>query len=327
MAHRPRLDECRAIHHVMNRALGRRTLFEHRRDYRYFLSLVARAVRRGAIEVLAYALLSNHFHLLVRSVAGELSSAMADIEREYVRRFNRTRDRDGPLVRGRFVSRRIENPWYLRAAAVYVELNPVEAKLAATPETYEWCSAHSRARRRVPPWLVADAIVAIAGREEHRDATWCIARHLTARRDGDNASDELIGAPTDRILAWMARRAAIADGTAPGIAVASPPAIDRAITGAPPPGDLDVGRWSRGAAARDSLRVALLRHGGALSWEEIAALHPAPVSTLRLVCRRHSDRMRQDPRYREWAASVAHQAIANCFGRGAVFPPRPHDAA
>jgi REP element-mobilizing transposase RayT len=329
MVHRPRLDAPGAFHHVMNRALGRRTLFERRRDFRYFLSLVARAVHRGEIELFAYALMSTHFHLIVRSLKGTLSETMADIEREYVRWFNRTRDRDGPLFRGRFVSRRIDNPWYLRAAAVYVDRNPVEAGLADTPESYEWCSAEARARRRVPPWLVRKALVASGERAAFQDAAWCIARQASGPigEVGDDPLDDLIGAPADRIRAWMARRAAIADGTTPGTAVTTPRAGDRALAETPVPPELDVGRWARGAAARRSLRIALLRQCGGLSWDEIHALEPAPRSTLRLACRRHADRMRSDPRYREWSATTAQRAIDSCFSRGARIGVTPMDAA
>lgn len=329
MGHRPRLDERGAFHHVMNRALGRRTLFERRRDFRYFLSLVARAVRRGEIELFAYALLSTHFHLIVRSLTGTLSETMADIEREYVRWFNRTRGRDGPLFRGRFVSRRIDNPWYLRAAAIYVDRNPVEAGLANTPEAYEWCSAGARSGQRCPPWLIGKAIVESRERAAYEDAAWCVERqwNATIGEAGDDLLDELIGAPVDRIRVWMARRAAIADGTAPGIAVTTPRMIDRALEESPPPPDLDIGRWARGATARRSLRIALLRHCGGLSWDEIQVIEPAPTSTLRLACRRHAERMRRDPRYREWSTSTAQRAIDHCFARDARSAEPPVDAA
>lgn len=70
-----RLDEAGAWHHVFNRGLARRTVFEAERDGRAFLSLLARSVRNRRLEVHAYCLMSTHFHLLVRSVDGRLSAA------------------------------------------------------------------------------------------------------------------------------------------------------------------------------------------------------------------------------------------------------------
>ena len=65
---------------------------------RYFLSRVARAVRRGEIEVHSFCIMATHFHLLVRSPTGRLSEAMRRIQNEYVRYFNRKRRRDGEDV-------------------------------------------------------------------------------------------------------------------------------------------------------------------------------------------------------------------------------------
>ncbi len=76
MARNPRQDHPGSWHHVMNRGIARRSLFESRDDIRFFLACLARAVRRGQIEVHAWCILTTHFHLLVRSPGGELSAAM-----------------------------------------------------------------------------------------------------------------------------------------------------------------------------------------------------------------------------------------------------------
>lgn len=76
MARRRRSDEAGAAFHVMNRGVARRTIFDTAADYRFFLAGLARAVRRGEILVLAYALLRTHFHLYLRSL-GALSGGLA----------------------------------------------------------------------------------------------------------------------------------------------------------------------------------------------------------------------------------------------------------
>ncbi|MFT7620712.1 MAG: putative transposase [Planctomycetota bacterium] len=102
MPRRSRLDEPEAHHHVMNRAIGRRTLFESRRDMRVFLFLLAREVRRGSIRVFSYCLMATHFHIYIESTLGDLSSCMLRIQTTYSHYFNRGRRRGGPLFRGRF---------------------------------------------------------------------------------------------------------------------------------------------------------------------------------------------------------------------------------
>ena len=106
---------------MLNRALARRSVFEHRGDTRFFLSLLARAAHKHWLEVHAYTVLTNHFHLLVRSLDGRLSEAMGWIEYRYVRYFNRSRNRDGPLFRGRFTSLNVTTVPYWRTLIRYID--------------------------------------------------------------------------------------------------------------------------------------------------------------------------------------------------------------
>src|SRR5437667_8847266 len=138
----------------MNRGIARRTVFETRTDVRAFLALLARAVRERRIEVHAFVVLATHFHLVVRSLDGEISETVRLLENPYVRRFNRRRRRDGPLFRGRFRSLPVESGHYFHTLVRYIDQNPVEARLVARAEDYE----HGSARRLVldaprPRWL------------------------------------------------------------------------------------------------------------------------------------------------------------------------------
>ncbi len=158
MSHRARQDVPGSWHHVMNRGIARRTTFETRRDMRFFLSRLAWAVRRYEVEIHAYSLLTTHFHLLVRSVRGNLSNAIGWVENQYVRWFNRSRQRDGSLFRGRFTSRPVSTDAYWRVLVRYIDLNAVSAGLARNPFEYAFCSARDYGRRRGPRWLTRTAV-------------------------------------------------------------------------------------------------------------------------------------------------------------------------
>src|ERR1043166_171410 len=93
MVRPPRADAPDTWHHVFNRAIARRTMFERRDDFRFFLALLACSVRRGDLELHAYSLMGTHFHLLVRSPAGRLAEAMHHVQLAYSRRFNRSEER------------------------------------------------------------------------------------------------------------------------------------------------------------------------------------------------------------------------------------------
>ena len=131
MARRSRQDEPGRWHHVMNRAIARRTLFEDRTDVRYFLSRLAREVRAGRLEMQAWSVMGTHFHLLVRSPRGELSQAMRRAQSEYVCHFNRRHRRDGTLIRGRFLSKPVTTERHRRVLVAYIDQNPVVAGMSA----------------------------------------------------------------------------------------------------------------------------------------------------------------------------------------------------
>ena len=80
MARSPRMDAPGRFHHVFNRAARRQVLFADRSDYRYFIMLLACAVRRGELVVQDYCLMSTHFHLLAASPDGRLSYALMRIQ-------------------------------------------------------------------------------------------------------------------------------------------------------------------------------------------------------------------------------------------------------
>ena len=69
MARRNRRDRPGSWHHVVNRGIAKRPLFEDKSDVRYFLSRLALEVRRGRLEIHAFCVLTTHFHLLVRTDA------------------------------------------------------------------------------------------------------------------------------------------------------------------------------------------------------------------------------------------------------------------
>lgn len=115
MSRRGRRDGPDTWHHVMNRGIARRTLFDHRRDMEVFQGQLRDAVERGELEVHSYCLMGTHDHMLVRSLEGRLATAMQRVQTESSRWFNRSRRRDGTPVRGRYRSRRIESLSYRRA--------------------------------------------------------------------------------------------------------------------------------------------------------------------------------------------------------------------
>ena len=127
-----RLDPPGTRHHVMNRGARREPVFHSDEDAIRFLSLVDRFAPRMRVEVHAYALMPNHFHLLVTSHDGRLAAFMGGVLGAYSRWANRRPSHDGPVWRGRYKSVRVEDDAHWEYLFAYVHLNPVRAGLVAT---------------------------------------------------------------------------------------------------------------------------------------------------------------------------------------------------
>ena len=91
-----------AVYHVMNRGAARQPTFTDDRDCQAFLDTIAEAFRLWGIEVFAYCLMGNHYHLCLRTPKGNLSRVMRHVDGIYTQRFNRRHGRDGALFRGRY---------------------------------------------------------------------------------------------------------------------------------------------------------------------------------------------------------------------------------
>ena len=149
-----RIDFPFAYHHVMNRAGAKRLAFHKNEHRQAFFEALEHVVKTDSIEIHAYCLMGNHFHLLMRSPKGNLSEAMQRLSSMFTRKFNRIEGIDGSLFRGRFKSRFVCQDEYLRELFRYIHRNPVEAKMVRQPSDYAWSSYRSFVGIQEPPkWL------------------------------------------------------------------------------------------------------------------------------------------------------------------------------
>ncbi|MBI2985706.1 MAG: transposase [Deltaproteobacteria bacterium] len=154
-----------ATYHVMNRGSSRQEIFSGRRDYETFLKTLAEIHDLWGVEVFAYCLMGNHYHVCLRTPEGNLSRVMRHLNGLYTQRFNRAHHRDGPLFRGRYTAIVVDADEYLAAVVRYIHLNPVEGGLVQEPQSYQWSSHAAYLRpHKVPKWLkVADLLEQFLG--------------------------------------------------------------------------------------------------------------------------------------------------------------------
>jgi REP element-mobilizing transposase RayT len=126
MARPLRIDVEGGWYHVMSRGIEQRAIFLDDSYCAHFLDLLGEMTERFAVEVHAYVLMGNHYHLILRTPGANASSAMQWLNVSFSAWFNAKRQRVGHVFQGRFRSTLIDGDgaWLLRASA-YVHLNPV----------------------------------------------------------------------------------------------------------------------------------------------------------------------------------------------------------
>jgi len=133
--------------HVVNRGNDRRVVFAEPVDYGSFLALMREGRERYPVQVIAYDLLPNHFHLVLRTGnLAALSAYMHFIQRSHacdLRAIARTRGQ-GHVFQRRYWSGVIESDGHLLNVVRYVEANALRASLVDKAENWEWGSLWER---------------------------------------------------------------------------------------------------------------------------------------------------------------------------------------
>jgi len=149
-----RLEPAGVTLHVVQRGNNRAACFYGDIDRHFYLKCLREYAERRGCAVHAYALMTNHVHLLVTPAEeGGVSSMLQDIGRHYVRTVNDAHERTGTLWEGRFKSNLIDSETYLLTCHRYIELNPVRAGMVPAPADYPWSSHNHYARGHSNPLI------------------------------------------------------------------------------------------------------------------------------------------------------------------------------
>jgi len=126
-------------YHIYNRGAGRAQIFFEETNYSYLVRLLHRYTEPYHIAVIAYCLMPNHYHLILRQDGEKPLSAFINVVfNAYVQAVNRQQGRTGALFEGRFRHIEIGDEGYLIHLCRYVHLNPVQAGLVAIPERWPY---------------------------------------------------------------------------------------------------------------------------------------------------------------------------------------------
>jgi putative transposase len=135
------------VYHVLNRANARLRFFFEDGDYEAFEKILEQAVERSNMRLLAYALMPNHWHMVVwPREDGELSRFVGWLTLTHTQRWHAFRRNAGTghLYKGRFKSLPVQEDEHLRILCRYVERNPLTANLVEKVEDWRWSSLWRR---------------------------------------------------------------------------------------------------------------------------------------------------------------------------------------
>jgi len=153
-----------AFYHITSRGNGRKNIFIHDSDREKFLHYLQTASERYGAMIHVYCLMANHYHLLLETPGGNLSSIMHHINGAYTTYFNIKHKRLGHLMHGRYKSILVDKDAYAKELSRYIHLNPVHARIVTRPEDYFWSSYHDYlGLRESSSWLKRDFILSCFG--------------------------------------------------------------------------------------------------------------------------------------------------------------------
>jgi len=135
-----RIEYPGAWYHVMNRGRRSESIYLDKQDFLMFIDLLIELNEMWNVNVAAYCLMENHYHVLLQTPEGNISRCMRHLNSIYTQRYNRRHGFDGQLFRGRYKSILVCNDSHLLQLVRYIHKNPVKAGIVKNIQDYEWSS-------------------------------------------------------------------------------------------------------------------------------------------------------------------------------------------
>ena len=136
--------EC--VYHIFNKAIGEEKLFRQDDNYYFFLARFQHFLDEK-VETLAYCLIPNHFHLLIRVrpniTNNQVVKGFSDFQNAYCKSFNKVFSRNGSLFQRKFKRKKIKNEVYLSRIVIYLHQNAIKHGLVKDPKEWRFSSFKS----------------------------------------------------------------------------------------------------------------------------------------------------------------------------------------
>jgi REP element-mobilizing transposase RayT len=194
MARPLRIEYEGAFYHVTARGNEKKRIFFSKSDCLRFKEYLKEAQKKYGYQLHCYALMTNHYHLLLETPEANLAKVMHYVNASYTGYVNRRRRRSGHLFQGRYKAILIDRDRYLLELSRYVHLNPVRAKVAAKPEDYPYTSYRSYISKAEDSIVYRDLILGMISKDRKRaPIRYRAFVEGTTRKDFENPLKDVYG--------------------------------------------------------------------------------------------------------------------------------------
>jgi putative transposase len=161
-----RIELAGGLYHVTSRGDRREDIYASDEDRLLWLEIFSETCKRFNWVCHAWCLMTNHYHIVVETIEGNLSRGMRHLNGIYTQATNRKYRRVGHLFQGRYKGILVEKDSYLLELARYVVLNPVRAGMVGSCGEWPWSSYGAMiGTAQAPEWLQTDWLLAQFGRD------------------------------------------------------------------------------------------------------------------------------------------------------------------
>lgn len=142
MSSSKRIESQFQIYHIFNRGIDQRPIFEDPQSKYFFLKCIRKSLSIYTVDIYAYCLMDNHFHLLIHGELSEIAKFMRDIQGRFGIVYNSHHNRLGRVFQNVYKSRAVNNKRYLLGVLRYIHKNPENAGMNVSIYSYPFASLH-----------------------------------------------------------------------------------------------------------------------------------------------------------------------------------------
>lgn len=197
MARQLRIEYEGAFYHVISRGERHENIFFNDYERLKFLEKLGELIDKFNLKIHCYALMNNHFHLLLETPEGNLSKAMHYLNTSYSNWFKSKHQIIGSIFQGRYKSILVEKEAYLLTLSAYIHLNPVRAGVVIKPEEYRWSSFSSYLKNdKLILWIFTHDILKMfsGNREEYKAFVYsCMIEGNEIRKEDIRGKHSILG--------------------------------------------------------------------------------------------------------------------------------------